>query len=102
MGCGCKSKKKKNESGDVVIETNVMDKILLIGRLTLMSILVTVLMPVVWFILLKMVYKSNFGGEFDVTEMITKLLGNKKETTEEEKPDVNPEDLELVDVDKIK
>jgi hypothetical protein len=101
MGCGCKSKKKVDDVVDNS-EFNLLEKIQWIGRLTLISILVTLIMPVVWIMLLRMVYKSSKGDTLDVVAMVTKLLGKNKQDEESDLSGLDPDEFELVDVDKIK
>ena len=103
MGCGCKSKNKKvtNSDGDKITEdkVGVFKKIVSSFLIICLSI---ILLPVIWVIIVVIIVKSNSGDGFDLAKSITKLMGKKeKPTTPEFEEEINPEDFELVDVDKV-
>lgn len=101
-GCGCKTKTiiRNGESVTVEDKPNTI-KLIISGFL--LSLLVTILLPVIWVILLVMVWKSLFGTGLDLSALMIKFMGKgKKVDKDDDISGLNPEDYELVNVDTIK
>ena len=101
MACGaCKKKSTKNTGGEV--EQKETSSILRKIVSAILALLVGIIaLPVVFIILVSGLYQGWAGDGFDLTKMINLL---KKKSTQEEvkEEEINPEDYELVGVDKIK
>jgi hypothetical protein len=100
MGCNCKSK-NKDKSEVVEKEFSWVG----LGVATLISIAVTIAFPFVWAISIYNIFKNQVYGEaIDISGIITKMVNytKKKESTSDEEIEINPDDYELVGVEKIK
>lgn len=100
MGCNCKTKKVKSEAGDVS-EAKGPNKLITFVGYILISVLITLLLPLIWIVLLVMVYKSSYGEGWDITNAMVSLFKKKDKVEEDNLEDINPDDYEVVGVDKI-
>lgn len=105
MGCNCKSKKKSVvtepiKSGGMNI---FLKKLKLLGMFIMLLTIMTLMLPIIWGVLMIMVYKNVYGNGFDLVSFTKTLMGkNKVETPKEEEEDIDPNDYEAIGIDEIK
>jgi hypothetical protein len=103
MGCGCKgesTKKIVNEENGVKKSLNIVEIFQRIGGGIAAVLIATLLLPVMWFTIAVAMYRSWFHGAFDLSSVLKKLKKESKIEADEEE-EINPEDYELVGVDKV-
>lgn len=108
MGCNCKTKKtKKGDTTSVgsndenYREKSFGDKIMKLGRLIFLCVIITLAFPFIYLFIMATTIKGQYGEPLDIVSIVKHIL-NKKESEEESEEDINPEDYELVGVDKVK
>jgi hypothetical protein len=105
MGCNCKTKKSSKNDDNVKVEGEKKFSWNGFVIATLMSIGVTIAFPFIWAVSIYNVYKNQVYGEaINISGFITKILDHskKKESVSDEEIEINPDDYELVGVEKIK
>jgi hypothetical protein len=105
MGCGCKTKKINGTTINADTGEEVKDekpnKLRVIGGTILMCVVVTLLMPLVWVLLIISICKSSDGNGWDMTRFLANLVKKKEKPEVIDEEEINPDDYEVVGVDKI-
>ncbi len=98
MSCGCKSNNTEINSEEE-LNNNILRKIV-IGILSFVIGILSVIVYVPFIIVA--LYKSWSGGALDISKVISGLGPNQPYDDEEDDiHDINPDDLEMVNVDKV-
>jgi hypothetical protein len=98
MGCGCKGgntpKSEETNNNRNIFKKGLDSIIAIIGG--------TLLTPIIWGVLIVTIYKSRSGNALDIGELIKSFTKKAEDGEEPIEEDLNPEDYELVGLDKIK
>lgn len=104
MGCGCKGGKTTNlEKGKINSdgELTLKGKLLKIPTIIILTILMTIMSPIIMIIIWVFAMKSVLGFDNDLAKML--LLKYKKNVDlDDELEEINPDDYELDNVEIIK
>jgi hypothetical protein len=105
MGCGCKSKSSTKINSEANTSTaskktlKFKEHAIKIARILVVTTLLTIAIPLIWLLIVYIVIKSYYGEPFDLGGIIHQMKDKGEDDIEEE--EINPEDYQLVGVDKI-
>jgi hypothetical protein len=105
MGCGCKGKTSTKINSEAKASTaskkslKFNEHAIKILRILFVTILLTIALPLIWILIVYIVIKSYYGEPFDLGGIIHQFKDDDEEDIDEE--EINPEDYQLVGVDKI-